>query len=71
MGKLLVKLHKPLAGTISLNGVNYDKIPRHILRQNIAYVSQRPFLFDGTIRQNILIGNPHADEETGGYSSTS
>ena len=65
LGKLLVKLHKPQSGSISLNGVSYEKIPRHILRQNIAYISQRPFLFDGTIRQNILVGNPRADEETG------
>ena len=35
----------------------------HTLRDQIALVSQKPQIFQGTIRDNLLLGNPHASEE--------
>jgi len=61
--KLLTKLYQPQYGTITVNGINYDKISRISLRKRISYVSQQPFLFPGTIRDNIKVGNPNATEE--------
>jgi ATP-binding cassette subfamily B protein len=48
---------------LTLNGIPYSRISRISLRDYISYLSQKPFLFPGTIRDNIRIGNPNATEE--------
>jgi len=63
LNNILVKLYSPDSGTITLDGVPYSEISRTSLRSFITYVSQRPFIFPGTIRDNILVGNPDASEE--------
>ncbi|ELR12905.1 ABC transporter, ATPbinding domain containing protein [Acanthamoeba castellanii str. Neff] len=61
--KLICKLYQPDSGSLTLNGVPYSRISRISLRDYISYLSQKPFLFPGTIRDNIRIGNPNATEE--------
>ena len=47
----------------SVNGVNVNAIPIESLRERVGVVPQRAVLFRGTIRENLLWGNPNATEE--------
>ncbi len=60
---LLPRFWEPTSGTIYLDGINTKDLTLKSLRQQIAYVSQDPILFDGTIRYNITYGLPNATEE--------
>lgn len=51
-------------GSIAVGGVEIGDMASDDLRSLIAAVPQRPHLFNGTIRENILLGNPAADAET-------
>lgn len=50
-------------GEILIDGVNIKDIDLNSLRENISVVFQDNFLFDGTIRENILLGNENATNE--------
>ena len=50
-------------GEILLDGVNIKEYSLEYLRRNIGIVRQTPFLFDTTIRENILFGKENATEE--------
>ncbi|KAN0014562.1 hypothetical protein ACTFIU_000880 [Dictyostelium citrinum] len=63
LNHLLCKLYTPTEGQISMNGIPYSEISRSSIRRMISYVSQRPFIFPGTIMDNIRVGNPSATEE--------
>ncbi|MEB3286060.1 MAG: ABC transporter ATP-binding protein [Vampirovibrionales bacterium] len=52
-----------LGGEILIDGKNINQYTLHSLRHNIATVQQENFLFEGTIRQNLLIGNTQATDE--------
>lgn len=51
------------SGSISIDGIDIRDYTLESLRQNIAVVFQDNFLFSGTIRENILIGNENATEK--------
>ena len=55
MAALLCKLYEPQRGNITLNGVDYRKIPKQPLREFISYLPQQSFMFAGTVRDNILV----------------
>lgn len=61
--KLLLKFYEPQQGQILLDGKALKKYDTQSLRSRIALVSQDVFLFHGTVRENLLYGNPDADEE--------
>ncbi|MFC5386729.1 ABC transporter ATP-binding protein [Aquamicrobium segne] len=62
---LLQRFYDVDGGTITIDGQDITKFTKHSLRQSIAYVSQQPYLFEGTIRDNIRYGRPEAsDRET-------
>ncbi len=54
--KLLLGLYKPMEGKIFYNGVDLEKINKKSLRERIGYVSQNIFLFNKTLKENILLG---------------
>ena len=60
---LLLRLYDPQEGRIEIDGVDLRHIQRDPLLDQIAVVTQDPFLFDGTIRENILYGRPDATED--------
>jgi ATP-binding cassette, subfamily B, bacterial len=60
--KLLLGLYTPPSGEILLNGRSLLDLNQEELRSLIAYVPQESYLFDGTIRENLLHGYPHASE---------
>ncbi len=60
---LLDKFYEPQVGTITLDGVDLRDYDTHYLRENIGLVLQKNHIFDGTIEENILYGNPQATHE--------
>ena len=51
------------AGCIYIGGININHLSLDSLRNQIAFVPQQPLLFDRSIKENILYGNPEATEE--------
>lgn len=60
--KLILSLYRPTSGSIWVDGVDLQQIEPADLRKNIAYVQQDPFLFFGTVKENILFSAPYADD---------
>jgi putative ABC transport system ATP-binding protein len=54
--RLLNRLDEPTAGTVIFKGQDYRHIPPRELRQQIGMVMQFPFLFPGTVAENIRFG---------------
>ncbi len=61
--KLLLRVWDPQAGTVSINDTSLPQIKTKSLRQNQSYLSQTTHLFQGTIRDNLLIARPDATEQ--------
>ncbi|MFP4456942.1 MAG: ABC transporter ATP-binding protein [Clostridia bacterium] len=57
---LILGFYKPQKGNIKVDGVDIEKINLHKLRTSTGYLSQNPFIFEGTILENITFGNPQA-----------
>jgi len=53
----------PDSGTITIDGINLSKVTLSEYRKNLGVVLQDDFLFEGTIRENILFARPQAGEE--------
>ena len=60
---LLPRLYQPTKGRITINGVDIAEIPLTELRQSIGMVTQEAFLFNGTIKDNLLYAKPRASQE--------
>ena len=60
---LLPRFYDIKSGSIRIDGVDIRDYTISSLRHNIAMVFQDNFLFSGTIRENILMGNPEATED--------
>ena len=60
---LLPRFYKIKGGDIKIDGISINDIKINSLRENIAIVFQDNFLFEGTIRENIMLGNLKATEE--------
>ena len=59
---LIPRFYDPTEGQILLDGRDTATLPKRALRSAIGMVAQRPFLFDGTIRENLLLGDAAADD---------
>ena len=60
---LLMRFYEINSGAIKIDGVNIADMNRSDVRQLFGMVLQDTWLFNGTIRQNLLYGNPTANEE--------
>ena len=60
---LLCRFYEPTKGRILIDGVNYKDRSVGWLRSNIGYVQQTPFIFKGTIKDNIKYGKLNASDE--------
>lgn len=59
---LLQRFYDLDGGRILIDGQDISRVTKHSLRSTIAYVSQHPYLFEGTIRDNIRYGRPDASD---------
>jgi ATP-binding cassette subfamily B protein len=60
---LLPRFHDPTEGRVTLDGVDVRELRLAELRQAVGMVSQDPFLFSTTIRENIAYGRPDATDD--------
>jgi ATP-binding cassette subfamily B protein len=63
VANLLLRLYDTEEGTIRLSDIDIKSIRLSSLRRKIAAVPQRPVLFSGTVRENMLWGKSDADDE--------
>jgi len=59
---LIPRFYDPTEGEILIDGQDIAHVTKQSLRNAIAYVSQQPYLFEGTIRDNIRYGRPEASD---------
>ncbi len=60
---LLLRLYDPTSGGIYISDENIKDVKQGSLRGNIGIVFQEPALFSGTIRENIMFGDPRASKK--------
>jgi len=60
---LIARFYEPDAGAILIDGVDYRELSLQNLRQQVGIVLQEPFLFNGTIAENIMYGKPGSSFE--------
>ena len=63
MINLIPRMYDVTGGCVKFEGVDVRKISLEWLRRNIGIVSQETYLFNGTIRENLLYANPDATED--------
>lgn len=60
IARLAARLYDARAGTVLVEGVDVRDIKLKSLRSSVIFVPQEPVLFDVTLRENLLYGNPQA-----------
>jgi len=60
---IITGLNRPQQGRVLIDGIPLTNANVTALRRSISYVPQDPFLFNGSIRDNLLLMNPDAAEE--------
>ena len=56
LAKMMVNFYQPTKGTIRLGGRDIQQVDKTLLRQQINYLPQQPYVFNGTILENLLLG---------------
>lgn len=60
---LMLRLYDPQEGVIHLDGYDLRRLQQQAFRRHLALVTQEPFLFNDTVRHNILFGRLDATDE--------
>ncbi len=61
--KLLARFHDPTDGCVRVDGVDLCEVTQQSLRKQMGMVLQDPFLFNGSVKDNILFGRLNASDE--------
>ncbi|MFZ2502569.1 MAG: ABC transporter ATP-binding protein [Nocardioides sp.] len=64
LGRLLAGIHPPSAGEVTVGGVGLVELPLGDLRGHVALVTQEHHVFAGTLRENLALASPDAEEVT-------
>jgi ATP-binding cassette, subfamily B, bacterial len=59
---LLARFYEATSGTITIDGIAISTLAKSSLRERLAYVTQEPFLFNGTVRENLLLSKRDATD---------
>ena len=62
VASLILRFHDVTEGAVELDGVDIRQMPQRFLRDHLAYVQQKAWLFSGTIRDNLRYGRPEATD---------
>ncbi len=62
LAKLVARFYDPTRGTVTFGGIDLTDATWSSLRHRIVVVPQEGFLFNGTIRDNVIVGNPEATD---------
>ena len=60
---IAARFYEPTKGKVYIDGLDYKEMPLKWVQMNLGYVLQTPYLFRGSIRDNILYGRDGATEE--------
>ena len=60
---LIARFYDPVEGKVLIDGQDIAKVTLTSLRSNIGVMTQDSFLFSGTVKENLLYGNPEATED--------
>jgi ABC-type multidrug transport system fused ATPase/permease subunit len=63
LANLLLRYYDVTGGSVSINGVDVRQMALHDLRSHIGLVAQDPFLFDGTVEENMRLAKENSTEE--------
>jgi ATP-binding cassette subfamily B protein len=63
LASLITRLYETRSGEVLIDGYNVNSVTQRSLRRQISVVPQDPFLFSGTIEDNIKFGRPEATHE--------
>ena len=63
IASLILRFHDVTDGAVLLNGTDIRAMPQAYLRDHLAYVQQKAWLFSGTIAENLRYSNPNATDE--------
>lgn len=63
IAKLIARFYEFQGGAITIDGVDIRKLDLQDYRSRVGIVTQTPFLFDGTVRENIRYGKPDASDD--------
>lgn len=63
VANLLQRYYDVSEGSVTIGGVDVRDLSLHSLRSNIGMVAQDPFLFDGSVRDNLLLARENATEQ--------
>lgn len=63
IANLIARLYEVSDGAVCIDGIDVRKATQASLRRQMGLVPQEPFLFSGTIAENIRFGCPHASDE--------
>ena len=63
LGGILMGRNTPYQGSITIGGTELSEIEESNLMRTITYISHNSYLFQGTVRDNLLMGDPNATDE--------
>jgi ATP-binding cassette subfamily B protein len=63
LAALIPRFYEAQRGRVTIDGHDVLDLERRFLRENVGVVQQNVFLFDSTLRENIMFGSPEATEE--------
>jgi len=61
--RMIPRFYDVESGQIEVGGLDTREYSQHALRQRLAYVPQQVTLFSGSVKHNLMVANPNADEE--------
>jgi ABC-type multidrug transport system fused ATPase/permease subunit len=63
LGRLLAGVDGPRSGKVTVGGIQLVELPLEDLRRHVALVTQEHHVFTGTLRENLVLARPDADDE--------
>ena len=63
LGRLMAGIYAPRTGTVEMGGAELARMPAEFVRTQVALVNQEHHVFVGTMRDNLLLAKPDADDD--------